>query len=336
MSENLFSSQTTEPLPDGFWLRPAEQDDLMAITKLIQAVDLSDLGESDFDEKELLEGWQRPRFNLAEDAWVVETLSEQGQRLLVGYEELWTRPSIARMDGDGYVHPDYRGLGIGTALLRRLEQRALALLPLSDSGLRAYVRNGMEANDTAGRELHENEGYQPVRYFYRMQIDLKSEPEEPFLPPGIQLRPFQPGQEHLAFATLEDAFRDHWGFTPWSFTDWSSLTVGQEDFDPALFLLAWDGDQLAGAALCRRRIEGGWVSQLGVRKPWRRLGLGMALLKKSFREFYRIGVQQVALGVDAASTTGATRLYERAGMHVQHEFVVYEKELRPGKEPQLD
>lgn len=40
----------------------------------------------------------------------------------------------------------------------------------------------------------------------------------------------------------------------------------------------------------------------------------------------------MALYVDAQSLTGASRLYERAGMHVVRQFDQYEKELRAGIE----
>ena len=74
----------------------------------------------------------------------------------------------------------------------------------------------------------------------------------------------------------------------------------------------------------------GWVSTLGVRRPWRRKGLGLALLQHSFGEFHRRGKCRVGLGVDADSLTGATRLYEKAGMEVHRQYASYEKELRAG------
>ena len=107
--------------------------------------------------------------------------------------------------------------------------------------------------------------------------------------------------------------------------------VGRENFDPSLYFLATAGDQIAGMALCFFKQEKGWVQILGVRRPWRHLGLGMSLLNHAFGEFYRRGARVVELGVDAQNPTGATRLYQRAGMQVAHEFVVYEKELRPGR-----
>jgi GNAT superfamily N-acetyltransferase len=74
------------------------------------------------------------------------------------------------------------------------------------------------------------------------------------------------------------------------------------------------------------------VNWLGVRRPWRRRGLALALLHHTFGECYRRGLQKVALGVDASSLTGATRLYEKAGMHVFRQWNTYQKELRAGKD----
>ena len=76
----------------------------------------------------------------------------------------------------------------------------------------------------------------------------------------------------------------------------------------------------------------GWVDTLAVLRPWRRKGLGMALLLHSFGEFYRRGRRKVGLGVDSQNLTGAARLYERAGMHVARQYISYQKELRAGKE----
>ncbi|MCX6049182.1 MAG: GNAT family N-acetyltransferase, partial [Chloroflexi bacterium] len=75
-----------------------------------------------------------------------------------------------------------------------------------------------------------------------------------------------------------------------------------------------------------------WVSDLGVRRPWRRQGLALALLHHAFGEFYRRGIKKVGLGVDASSLTGATKLYEKAGMSVFRQHDSYEKELRSGKD----
>ena len=117
-------------------------------------------------------------------------------------------------------------------------------------------------------------------------------------------------------------------------TDDGKWELNPVSFDPTLWFLAFDGDKLAGGPLCRydKDLHIGWVNQLAVLRLWRRKGLGIALLLHSFAEFYRRGIVNVGLGVDAQNLTGATRLYERAGMHVALQHDTYEKELRAGQE----
>ena len=67
---------------------------------------------------------------------------------------------------------------------------------------------------------------------------------------------------------------------------------------------------------------------LGVRRAWRRQGLGEALLLHAFAEFRRRDITRGTLGVDASSATGATRLYERAGMSVYRDTIFLERQVR--------
>jgi len=122
----------------------------------------------------------------------------------------------------------------------------------------------------------------------------------------------------------------HLGAEEEPYEEWAHWTVERDGFDPTLWFLARDGDEIAGFSLCRpseTRPDTGFVNLLGVRRAWRRRGLGEALLRHSFVELYRRGFARVALGVDAGSPTGATRLYERVGMQVVRRLDFYEKEL---------
>ncbi len=101
-------------------------------------------------------------------------------------------------------------------------------------------------------------------------------------------------------------------------------------FDPSLWFLARDGEEVCGVALCKVLGDEGWVDVVGVRRPWRTRGLGLALLRHAFAEYHRRGVRKVDLGVDAKSVAGAPRLYGRAGLSVNSSYVIYLKELRPG------
>ena len=76
----------------------------------------------------------------------------------------------------------------------------------------------------------------------------------------------------------------------------------------------------------------GLAIQLAVLRPWRKRGMGLALLRHTFAAFYQRGICQVGRGVDAQSLTGAQRLYERPGRHSAARFAGYEKGLRAGKD----
>jgi mycothiol synthase len=319
-------------LAAGFTLRSAQWPDLEAVAALIREVLVRDGDEVlAVSPEELRLEWQTPGFTLTRDAWVVT--APDGS--VVGCEEFNNRQAHASLDGDGYVHPDFLGNGIGTALLRALETRAREEMQLAEPGLRVFIRNGMGAgeSDAVARRMHENEGYKPVRYSWRMQVELSGEPAAPIWPRGVAVRPFVAESHARSVHEAEqEIFLDGWSPQVVPFETWAFRRMSHEDFDPSLWHVAWSGDKVAGFSLCRFRQDIGWVGTLGVRRGWRRQGLGLALLNYSFGEFHRRGMRTIGLGVDASNPTGATRLYKKAGMLVAGEYVIYEKELRSGRD----
>lgn len=331
-NKQLFPSSALTALGTGFNLRAAAWADLNAVAQLIY-----DVCEADGDitvavtPEELKIDWQSPGFNLETDAWLVET--KDGR--IVGYEGYYNAHAHALLQTDGFVHPDFKGHGIGTTLLRVIEERACREMALAEPDLRVALQSSFDSHDEAGRSIHEAQGYHLVRYFWRMEINLQEPPPAPVWPVGVELRPFNVDQDaHVVWKANQESFRDHWGshFVP--FEEWKHHRFSLDDFDPSLWVVAWDGDQIAGFSQNRYRMGIGWIGTLGVRRPWRKHGLGLALLLHSFGEFYRRGMKTIGLGVDASSPTGATRLYQKAGMRVASEFVTYEKELRAGREPE--
>jgi mycothiol synthase len=326
-------TKTIETILDtGLSLRPAQWADVKPVAQLILDVCTAD-GDPTVavTPDELEREWKSPGFDLEKNAWVVET--DEGR--IVGYEEFNDRHAHASLMGDGYVHPEYMGRGIGTAMLRVLEARAREEIKLAEPDLRVFIRNGMSIGDTVSRQMHETEGYCPIRFSWRMEITLDGPPPAVVWPEGTELRPFVMEQHNRAvFEAHEEAFSDHWGHTPGTFERWQHHMTSRADFDPSLWFIAWDGRsaQIAGYCLCRYRMGIGWVGTLGVRRAWRKRGLGEALLLHSFAELYNRGKKTIGLGVDAENPTGATRLYEKAGMHVAAEYVIYEKELRAGRD----
>ena len=80
----------------------------------------------------------------------------------------------------------------------------------------------------------------------------------------------------------------------------------------------------AGRASTATRPRAGSASSASCRS-YRRRGLATALLMHAFAAFQARGLTRARLGVDAESTTGAVRLYERAGMTVDERHDIWER-----------
>lgn len=325
--ETEIAMTTIVALP-GFTARRPVPEDAQPICDLIGAMDEATLGEAGLDPftpEDIREGWRS--LDLEQDAWVFEAPGGE----LAAYGELTDRGS-GQLIADGYVHPAFAGRGLGSALARLFEERARALVGNAPEGARVALSTGLLLKDAAARDVFERAGFTLARTHWQMRIDLDREPAAPAWPEGVTVRTAVAGRDERAiFEAVEEAFQDHWGHVPRTFEQWARQTR-RSDFDPMLWLLAFEGEALAGVCLCWRRPEQGWVGTLGVRRSWRQRGLGMALLLEAFGAFWRRGMRRVGLGVDAQSLTGATRLYERAGMRPSMEIAVYEKELRAGED----
>ncbi len=295
-------------------VRHPTADDLEAVVELGNAFERVFLGAESFTVEEVADEWRR--LDLEQDAWLVIV---PGGRI-AGYATLETSGE-RRFFSDGYVHPELRGLGVGGTLVDRAEARARERDAVA-------VQNMIVSADEAAAEVLAARGYRPVRHFYRMAIDLGDEPPDPRWPEGIRVEPFEERHARAFHEAIEDAWQDHWDHSPRSFEQFSERLLDSSSYNPGLWTVAWAGDEIAGGTISEAEHYGmGWVRSLSVRRPWRRHGLGMALLLNTFRQFHDRGERQVGLGVDAESPTGATRLYERAGMRVLEETAVYRKDL---------
>ncbi len=222
----------------------------------------------------------------------------------------------SRGNSAGAVRPSAQGHGLGTRLLELVEGR------LAEEGA-ARIHSWALAGDERAGELFAQRGYGEVRRFWEMAIDLDGEPSEP----AAAIETFEEEDAVGFHAALEEAFEDHWEPHPESFEDWWKRQRARTNFDPSLWFVIRDGDEIAAVVRNELRTGAGYVGALGVRRPWRGRGYGRALLLQSFREFQRRGSTRVTLGVDAANPTGATQLYESVGMHVEQEEIVWEKAL---------
>lgn len=164
-------------------------------------------------------------------------------------------------------------------------------------------------------------GYRLWRSAYTMEVDLVGvAPTPPHDPLGLELRTFRPSDDEAVRKTVNETFAEDPFFHAVTPAFFREHFLGARGFDPSLWLLAWDGDELAGLVLAYPESVGeadlGWIGSLGVRVAWRRRGLGEALLRAAVAELHGRGLRRVGLGVDTENETGALRLYERVGFRV--------------------
>ena len=298
-------------LPDGFAVRTATRDDTSAIAALLHAAEADVRGSSNVSASDV-EQW----FRLVdlEHTWCVE----HGGALAAVGAVFW-RAEPPNMWAA--VHPRFVGRGLGSFLLARAEQRA------RDRGSTA-LRAGRHAADRRAADLFRIRGYREVRRYYTMAIELTKRPPEPAVPDGIRIDGFRPEDARVFHATQIEAFENEWGFVALPFDEWRQLRLEADDADPGVWFLAREGGEVVGVIRCdAQHLGGGFVAAVAVRARWRRRGIGEALLLTAFRAFHDRGERWVRLGVDTENPTGATRLYERVGMHVENEEIAYEKAL---------
>lgn len=335
----MSSQVNPEPgLREDLTVRAVTMDDLEEVVDLLNAYWEPLLGMRKITVDDARSQLTMPGFDMAASTRVVEA----ADRKLVGcitVSDLGSppvHPSVL-----GCVHPAFERQGIGTFLLTWAEQRARQAIDRVPDGARVAMHLQTSVAHEPTKRLFERLGMKAIRYAWFMAIELEETPPEPIWPENIVVRTYQDHSDLRAiYRAVDDAFRDQWGYVQRpedeGIARFRHRIETDKDFDPSLWFLAMDGSEIAAAALCDPRTgedaEMGWVNILGVRRPWRRKGLALALLHHLFGEFSRRGKARVGLGVDAESLTGATRLYEKAGMQVVRQLVTYEKELRPGKE----
>jgi len=277
-------------------LRPLREDDAEAVAELYREA----FGDDRVVDAEEVRGWVSNPELQSDWMWVLEI----GGRV-VGYGDTW----IDR----GEMAVELAAPGHWSTFFDRFEERARAD---GVSPVRVFVPQGHELVSILA-----DRGYRYWRSAYTMQIGFDEEaPSLPVIPDGFEFRDFQPSDTDVVRAALNEAFEGDPVFHEATPGHFQAFYLSERGFDPSLWVLASVGDQLAGFILSFSERSGdkelGWVQALGVLPPWRRCGLGDALLRTAFHRMHARGLRRVGLGVDASNETNALRLYEGAGMRI--------------------
>ncbi len=259
---------------------------------------------------------------------------------LVGYgRALWWEESdgLRRYGSAGFIVPEARRMGIGRTIQAWLEnvhrQHAYGHPPAVD---KQYVVWGELASDGLVALVKEA-GYEPIRHFFEMVRPTLDDIEVFPLPDGVEVRPVTPEQYRAIWDADVEAFRDHWGFSEPTEAAYEEWLNNKMTFQPELWQIAWDieTDEVAGQVRTyiydvenkKFNRKRGYTEFISVRRPWRRQGLARALIALSLQKQKEMGMVESALGVDASSPTGATRVYEACGFRTVKESAMYGKPL---------
>ena len=311
-------------LPDGYLLRHASLADIPYAQRVLDDAESADCGEPRRHDNRLEVDFRDPRLDLDRNAWVV--VAPAGSAAPIAAVALLWRPhATGEIPADLYVHPRHRGLGLCEVLLDTIGVRASELAGALAPGIGATL----VVWDEPGSESHAAlaaRGFAVARHSYEMRFDAGAGLATPHWPAGISVQALRVGRDEPAVHAADiEAFAEHFLFESQEYADWRRSHVDRPDFDSGLWLIGWDGGDVAGYAAASLREDGGFVDNLAVRRPWRRRGLGLALLLEEFRLLLARGATVVRLYVDAQNTTGAVELYEHAGMSIARRFDVHEK-----------
>jgi len=316
--------------------RAAGMDDVPELVDLANERSRDLYGENDETLGNWTAAWQSPGLDLERDTRVL--VDAQGR--IVAEAELWDiQPLHVWKHIYWCVRRGHETPEVGEWALGWLEERARKRIDLAPEGARVVISTRIPEVDRFWADVCLAGGYQPMRRMDRMRMALPEALERPAAVDGITIHAVRDADElNQFYFALWEAFADHWGHVPEPFEHYTERMRVFVEHDPdmgaSMCLLALAGGQPAGAALCRRDAFGepglGWVNMLGVRRDWRKRGLGKALLLHAFALLQSMGMSQVGLDVDSESLTGAPRLYQSVGLRTVRCSITYLKELRPG------
>ena len=306
-------------LSEGLSIRSPMLNDAKSITHLLNLCE-NTVEYIGYTTKDLYVSWQVPGFNLATDAWVVVTQEKK----IVGYAFVQNSSAPISIVCED---PTYKKRGIWPFLLQNVEERAYQFLLADSPSDRITLSTAFNDTHKGALQTVEQEGYKRVHTAWRMEILLEKEPEQPQLPTGVTFRTFVPSQdERTVYELSQDAFQITEPHERWE------QKFADENFDPTLWFLALAENNVIGVTLGNTYQDTGWIWDVAVLSAWRRKGVAMALLQHAFHEFFRRGIRNMGLDVNAENPTGATHLYHRVGMHIARQYYTYHKNLTLEKE----
>jgi mycothiol synthase len=247
---------------------------------------------------------------------------------VIGYTWLawWAEPAVELFLHQGWLVPEWRRKGVGRALLHWQEQRLRQIAGMQPTAKPCMLAGNADESQTGNRALLLSEGYTMAFTFMWMTCQIPSQPIQLTpLPDSLEVRAVSREQLPAIYAANEQAFSESYDSLE-SYEEWLS-DLGGPDADTSLWVVAWKGDQIVGHVITTSDEEGAHTPWVGVRRSFRRSGVGKALMTRMLRRCQERGIRQADLGVTAENPGKAAHLYESVGYQVVKRMPRYRKPM---------
>jgi GNAT superfamily N-acetyltransferase len=162
---------------------------------------------------------------------------------VVGYGRGWWQqePNGPRIYGHvGFLKPAWRRRGIGGAMLQFLQRRLREIAATQPDAVPRFFNTYVADTETGTEALLQRDGYTAVRHSYDMaRPTLDDLPDAP-MPAGLEVRPVLPEHYRAIWDADNEAFQDHWGYSPPTEADYQAWLSSPVIFTPELWRVAWD------------------------------------------------------------------------------------------------
>ncbi len=301
-----------------FFLRLPTSQDEQSVYELMLRCDIRDVGFPDTDRGDVHQDWES--INPARDAW----LAFDAKGVLRGYCADLPWGEGVRMTI--YDDPGTENTDLYLGLLVMCEKRAANIIQDLNNPKKRGIYTHVSDTASFQKSILEEAGYRIKKYIFNMHKELSGGEPEPELPDGFSIRTAVAGQdEHAIHSLVQEAF-DWRERDSQPFDEWKNFMIHPDTFNEKLWFLAVKDGKIIGTCLCFQQSDIGWIRQLAVEKPYRKIGIGRALLQRSFKAFEGLGLPKAGLAVESVNAH-AVHFYQTAGMYKAVHLDEYVKEI---------
>jgi len=229
------------------------------------------------------------------------------------------------------VLPEYRRRGVGKALAQK------AIESLKERGME-IAETALDSTREVCIRLFEDLGFRLIRSSSFMKMSLDKIPFNIGENREVDMRKLDVTSEEdiILLNNLEnECFKEHFNYRPSQIEETRHWLLENPWLQwQAYFFAELEGKSVGYISIGidekynrEKETLSGWINDIGVLKPFRRRGIGTALMLKGLNELKNEGLENALLYVDDENPTKAIKLYEKIGFKIVKKTQIYQKKL---------